>query len=253
MKTFACEYSNLKSYLARKRLFIIMTHNLNSRVHIQQSYYCVRLFNKNLIHADTRIKHMSSTPLPFAQRILSAVTAQASVNLEENVVVTVPATNALKIDGIVSSAPVYEATWINAVRVGLPSSATETSTLGVNYYETLAGDAASIVDEGTVAIRVSDSATVANVKAGTPIFFELGTGRACLSTDTGASTVRVGTAMSDVRAGLGYIDRANSGQGDTNAEGMIGLYPFSGDMANRSKGDVVKFYVLVKLSIELPA
>lgn len=195
---------------------------------------------------------MSSSPLPFAQRIESAITAQAAVNLEENVVVAIPATNGLKIDGVISSAPVYEATWINAVRVGLPTAATEGSVLGVNYYETLAGDAASIVDDGTLAIRVADSATVADIKAGSPIFFELGTGRACLKTDVGASTIRVGVAMSDVRAGLGYVDRANSGQGDANAEGVMGLYPFSGDMANRSKGDVVKFYVLVKLSIEYP-
>lgn len=194
---------------------------------------------------------MSTTPLPFAQRIESSITAQAAVNLEENVFVTIPATDNLRIDGVVSTSPVYEATWINAIKVDLPSAATENSVIGVNYYEVLTGDAASIVDEGTVAVRVSDVATVANIKAGVPIHMQLGTGRACLSGDVGASTVRVGTAFSDVRAGLGYVDKAASGQGDANNEGVKGLYPFSGEFANRSNGDVVKFYVLVKIDMQV--
>lgn len=193
---------------------------------------------------------MSTTPLVFAQKIESAATFQASESLEENIFVAIPTADSLKIDGVVSSSPPYEATWINAQRVALPTAANQQGIVGINYYSTITGDAASVVDEGEIAVRVSDTATVANIVAGSAIFVELGTGRACLASDAGAGAFRVGTALSDVRAGLGYVDAANSGNGDPNAEGVKGLYPFDGRMANRTSGDTVRFYVLVKIGIQ---
>lgn len=192
---------------------------------------------------------MAQTPITFAQKIKCSITAQANVNLEESVFVAIDDTDPLKEDGIISTAPVYEATWLNAQRVTLPAVSNEAGILGVNYYEILAGDASTVVTHGCVAVRVADGATVANMTAGVPAYVELGTGRVLLGTDIGASTDPVGLFMSDVRGGLGYtVTTPGVGSGTGDPEGVKGLFPFDARPSDVTKGDVPINYILVEIS-----
>lgn len=184
----------------------------------------------------------------MAQKIKSAITCQATEDLEESVFVAIDNTDPLKIDGIVSSSPVYEATWLNSQRCALPTAANEGGILGVNYYEVLAGDAATVVNCGCLAVRVADGATVGDMTAGVAAYAELGTGRALISGDTGASTDPVGLLMSDVRTGLGYTVTTPGAGGVTEAEGVKGLYPYDARPTDISKGDTGINYVLVEVS-----
>lgn len=189
---------------------------------------------------------MAATPIPFLQKIKCAETAQANVDLEESVFVAIDNTDPIRQDGIISAAPVYEATWLNALKVALPSAANEGAILGVNYYEVLAGDAATVVTYGCVAVRVADSAVPANITAGTDLYVELGTGRVIESTGAGISAAPVGQARSSVKAGLGYTVTTPAPGGD--AEGVRGLYPFDARPTDVTKGDVPINYVLVEIS-----
>jgi hypothetical protein len=194
---------------------------------------------------------MAATPVTFAQKIKCSKTAQANVNLEESVFVAIDDTDPIKEDGIISAAPVYEATWLNSVRVTLPAASNEAAIWGVNYYDVLAGEASTVVTHGCIAVRVADGATVASMTAGVTAYVELGTGRVLLGTDVGASTDPVGLFMSNVRSGLGYTATTQgigSGAGDANAEGVKGLFPFDGRPSDVTKGDVPINYILVEIS-----
>lgn len=191
----------------------------------------------------------AATPIVFAQKIKCSQTGQANVDIEASVFVAVDNTDPLKIDGIISAAPVYEATWINATRVNFPSAANEQAILGVNYYDILAGDAATICTHGQLAVRVADGANVAALTAGVPIHVEFGTGRAIEAGAAGASALPVGIAQSDVRAGLGYtITQQAAGSNFGDAEGVKGLYPFDARPTDVTKGDVPINYILVEIS-----
>ena len=194
---------------------------------------------------------MAATPITFAQKIKCSCTAQANVNLEESVFVAIDDTDPIKVDGIVSTSPVYEATWLNSVRATLPAASNEAAIWGVNYYEVLAGDAATVVTHGTVAVRVADAATVLSITAGVPAYVELGTGRVLIGTDVGASTDPVGLFMSDVRSGLGYTvttPGVGAGTGEQDGEGVRGLFPYDARPTDVTKGDVPINYVLVEIS-----
>jgi hypothetical protein len=192
---------------------------------------------------------MAQTPVTFVQKIKCARTAQANVDIEESVFVAIDDTDPLKVDGIISAAPVYEATWINAVRVNFPSAANEAAIMGVNYYETIAGDASTVVTHGEIAVRVADGATLASLTAGVPIHAEFGTGRAIEAGAVGATTEPVGYALSDVRVGLGYtITQQAAGSSTGDAEGVKGLFPFDGRPTDVTKGDVPINYILVAIS-----
>lgn len=194
---------------------------------------------------------MAQTPITFAQKIKCALTAQANVDIEESVFVAIDNVDPLKVDGIISTAPVYEATWINSQRVNFPSAANEQAILGVNYYEILSGDAATVVTHGCVAVRVADSADTGILTAGVPIHVEFGTGRAIEAGAIGASTLPVGFAMSDVRVGLGYtITQQAAGSNFGDAEGVKGLFPFEAEPTDLTKGapHVGINYILVEIS-----
>lgn len=189
---------------------------------------------------------MAQTPLTFVQKIKCAITAQATEDIEESVFVAIDNTDPIKEDGIVSTTPVYEATWLNSQKVALPTAANEAGILGVNYYEILAGDASTVVTHGCLAVRVADAATTGSMTAGVTAHCELGTGRALLAGDVGASTDPVGLFMSDVRTGLGYTVTTSAPGGDP--EGVKGLYPFDARPSDVTKGDTPISYILVEVS-----
>ena len=192
---------------------------------------------------------MAQTPIVFAQKIKCAQPAQANVDIEESVFVAIDNTDPLRVDGIISAAPVYEATWINAQKVNFPSAANEQAIWGVNYYEILAGDAATVVTHGSVAVRVADGANTAALTAGVPIHVEFGTGRALEAGAAGASTLPVGFALSDVRTGLGYtITQQAAGSNFGDAEGVKGLFPFDAEPTDLTKGHTAINYILVEIS-----